>query len=556
MLMTTDISENELQTLVASNIDFLESGLELLSKEKYIPNTLGTRSFIDLYAKDEKNHHVLVELKRSDSASREALHEVHKYVEGVKSHFGCKDGEIRVIVASTEWKELIVPFSRFVADSPISVTGINIKLSDGNSGFSAEEVTLVDKSKERVIAPWHDLNCYYDEASLNRGIKEYKKYSLEKGIEDYFLVILDAPEGFQKKAISAMRQSLTQIPGNTPEKIEHLISLSSPPKHILYHAMQLLTANEYLSLLEGCVSEEELKDIQDTMSDMKDEEALCFLHESLSSAEPRPHYDNYEIGYPAKFKSKLLDDEGWSVREILRFGAFSRNELLNDTDIISELKGGDGSSGQSFKRKITVSNKSHMSSTKKDIEECLSENPVWRAHILRHLREIEENYRSAEAEISIYNPCTGVLTLYFCLTQEKGLLYIPQYSIVVTEEGNPKTVYFGELTGTGKPKSLRKILDKYYSGEITMLLMSMSWGGRAPDDADIIEDLGLSYSSFRCDLSGNEKNFFTLKNERWRPIEEHTPFESISKYFDKNEKVLKKIAGRIQSHQAPFGWQS
>lgn len=554
--MATEISESELQTLVASNIELLESDLELLSKEKYIPNVLGTRSFIDLYAKDRNNHHVLIELKRSDSASRETLHEIHKYVEGVKSHFGCKDGEIRVIVASTEWKELIVPFSRFVADSPISVTGINIKLSYGNSGFSAEKVALVDKSKERAIAPWHDLNCYYDEASLNRGISEYKKYSLEKGIEDYFLVILDAPEGFHEEAVSALLHTLTQIPGNTPEKIEHKLSLYSPPKHILYHAMQQLTASEYLYLLSGCVSQEEQKEIQETISDMEDEEALLFLHESLISVEPRPHYDAYEIGYPAKFKSKLLDDEGWSVREILRFGVFSRNELLSDSDVISELMGGDGGSGHSFKRQITVSNKSHISSTKKDIEECLFENPVWKAHILRHLREIEENYKDAEAKISIYNPCTGVLTLYFCLTQENGLLYIPQYSILVTEEGVPKSMYFGELTGTGKPESLRKILDKYYDGEMLMLLRSMTWGGRAPDDADIIEDLGLSYSSFRCDLSSGERNFFMLQNERWRPIEGHTPFESICKYFSKHERALKKIVGRIQSHQTPFGWQS
>jgi len=554
--MTTDISESELQTLVASHIEFLEPGLELLSKEKYIPNALGTRSFIDLYAKDRENHHVLIELKRSDSASREALHEIHKYVEGVKSRFGCKDGEIRVIVASTEWKELIVPFSRFVADSPISVTGINIKLSNGGSRFSAEKVVLVDKSKERAIAPWHDLNCYYDEASLDRGISEYKKYSLEKGIEDYFLVILDAPEGFHEAAVSAMRHTLTHISSNNPERIESMLSLYSPPKHILYHAMQLLTAGEYLYLLSDCVSREEYKEVQETISDMEDEEALRFLHESLSSVEPRPHYDDYEIGYPAKFKSKLLDDEGWSVREILRFGVFSRNELLSDSDIINELKGGDGGSGQSFKRKITVSNKSHISSAKKDIEECLSENPVWMAHVLRHLREIEENSKEAEADISIYNPCTGVLTLYFCLTRENGLLYIPQYSILVTEEGVPKTMYFGELTSTGKPESLKKILDKYYGGEMSMLLMSMTWGGRAPDDADIIEDLGLSYSSFRCDFSGEGRSFFTLKNERWRPIERHTPFESISKYFSKNERALKNIVGRIQSHQTPFGWQS
>jgi len=554
--MKTKISENELQKLVTLDIGSLEQGLELLSKEEYIPNALGTKSFIDLYAKDKKNNHVLIELKRSDSAAREALHEINKYVEAVKSHFGCKDGEVRVIVASTEWRELIVPFSRFVEDSPISVVGLRINLDHGNTEFSSEKVELVDTVKGRFIAPWHDLDCYYDEASLDRGISEYKKYSEAKGIKDYVLVILDAPESFHDKSIAAMRHQLSQIPDMSSEKIDRILTLSPPPRHIIYHAMQILSVGEYLGLLSNCVSEEELSEIHETISDMEEEESLLFLHESLSAADPRPHFDNYEIGYPAKIKSKLLEDEGWVIREILRFGTFSRNQLLSDNEIINELKGNDGSSGQSFKRKIEVSNRAHTSSAKKDLEDCLSENPVWKAHILRNIREIEEKHPDAEVDISVYNPCTGVLTLFFFLTRENGILYLPQYSILVSENGDPTSMYFGELTAVGKPVSLRTILEKYYDGDIRMLLMSMTWGGRAPDDADIIDDLGLSYSSFRCDFLNGKKEFFALRNERWRAIGDHTPFESIYNYLSKNERALTKIVDQIAKHQTPFGWQS
>ncbi|HIF0959893.1 TPA: endonuclease NucS domain-containing protein, partial [Klebsiella pneumoniae] len=105
------MKENELRDLVCERIDILGEDLILLDKEKYLPNKLGTKGFIDIYAKDKQNNHVLIELKRSNQAARQALHEVMKYAEGVKLYFGANDDEIRIIIASTEWSELLVPFS-------------------------------------------------------------------------------------------------------------------------------------------------------------------------------------------------------------------------------------------------------------------------------------------------------------------------------------------------------------------------------------------------------------------------------------------------------------
>ena len=74
------MKEAELRDRIADHIEVLENGLVLLKKEKYIPNSLGTKGFIDLYAKDEKGNHVIIELKKSDASAREAIHEVFKYV--------------------------------------------------------------------------------------------------------------------------------------------------------------------------------------------------------------------------------------------------------------------------------------------------------------------------------------------------------------------------------------------------------------------------------------------------------------------------------------------
>ena len=70
------MKESALRDLIAQKISQLKPGLTLLQKEQYIPGEHGTKSFIDLYARDEKGRHVLIELKRSNTAARQALHEV------------------------------------------------------------------------------------------------------------------------------------------------------------------------------------------------------------------------------------------------------------------------------------------------------------------------------------------------------------------------------------------------------------------------------------------------------------------------------------------------
>ena len=47
------MKESALRDLIAQKISQLKPGLTLLQKEQYIPGKHGTKSFIDLYARDE-----------------------------------------------------------------------------------------------------------------------------------------------------------------------------------------------------------------------------------------------------------------------------------------------------------------------------------------------------------------------------------------------------------------------------------------------------------------------------------------------------------------------
>src|SRR5579872_796572 len=290
------MTEAELRELVAKDLSALEPGLRLLSIEQYIPSELGTRSFVDLYAQDERRRHVLIELKRSDASSREALHELNKYVEAVKSHFGAKDHEIRTIVASTEWRELLVPFSRFVNDTTISAKGVLLLVSDDGLAVTASEVDPLPIAEGRFIAPWHDMFLFRSKKSLDRSVALLEKSMRSKRIHDHVIVILKfrvpTPSEHQQKILSVLSQlssSDTIAPRNSPDQYEY----------VAYSALQLMSEERCLDILRK--DPFRLQDVKENLDNLEGAERMHYLHSELTEMQPRPKYDYFEIGYPAKF---------------------------------------------------------------------------------------------------------------------------------------------------------------------------------------------------------------------------------------------------------------
>ncbi len=547
--MSSTPSESTIRDALAANISVLEPGLTLLKKEEYIPNSLGTRGFIDLLARDLSNHFVLVELKRSGAASREAIHEVLKYTEGVKQRFRARDDEIRVIIASTEWQELLVPFSRFVADSTISVVGLKIVADSGADSLLAEKVAPLKVSTGRFLAPWHELNYYLAEDSLSKGISDYEAACEAKGIKDYVLVVLRAAPGFYAAAQEDFRANITEMHqefGETDKaRIEEMTATLPNYQFALYYAPQILDREFCLAVI--ATNPELLKETEDTLKDMGEEEGLSLLHETVNTLPPEIHRDGGEIGYPAKFEARFRISPWWSITEVRRYGAFSRNKLLSDEEILEELSGSEGVTGQRFKRQIAISNRSHVASAKSGLQRCLEFNPVWCAHTLRNLAEIEKDYPQCTTSISVYNPCAGLMTLYFAATKDDGILYVPTYTMTVRMGETIERVYLGCLIGEGAPMSWDDLVQKYYEGEIGKLMFTVSWGGYEQRDTDILEDCGLSYRSFRVDVVDTARQFFVLRDERWRETEPFNPLLTVFQHFEAHPGLIARLVNEISS---------
>ena len=246
------MKESALRDLIAQKISQLKPGLTLLQKEQYIPGEHGTKSFIDLYARDEKGRHVLIELKRSNTAARQALHEVSKYVEQVKQHFGAKDSEIFAIIASTEWGELLLPFSRFCEDAGFSIEKIQIDVTEDHSDCQARPISPLATIRGRLIAPWHHIYWYTDKDALQRGIAAIEGAYSAKGIDDYVIVsfYLPDPSSPEERRAALLSEVANMLKVPQASLFASLASFSPPTyEYMAYAAVQMLPDETCLQII-------------------------------------------------------------------------------------------------------------------------------------------------------------------------------------------------------------------------------------------------------------------------------------------------------------------
>ena len=240
MAMTRQI-ENTIRDFLINQLEMIEPGLESLAKEHYLPNTLGTRGFVDILAKDSFGRFVIIELKRSDAASREALHEVLKYIEGIKENKKLRDDEIRAIIVSTEWDELLIPFSSFYNRCDCSVVGVQLKVDDSLKPTSVIKVIPLKLKSDRLLSDQHIYRLYTSEKSLEKGLKSHLDCYHTKGISDFVLVILRAPFDFREQEIEATMYGIESLglsePSISREKME---AMTPDYKFMIYSAIQVL----------------------------------------------------------------------------------------------------------------------------------------------------------------------------------------------------------------------------------------------------------------------------------------------------------------------------
>lgn len=292
--------ENELREQLANHLDLIEPGLCLVGTEYPIANAKGTRGRIDILARDRHRSWVVIELKRSDSTARQALHEVTKYTELLRREEGLRQDRIRAVIVSTTWDELLVPVSNLARDWSHNLRGYHLVVGTNGELARADRVELLSAPSVPEVTPIQFIYFFDTEEERDRGWQCVVNRAAEAGANDLLAAdirrvrdfeFVRAPLGLY---FTIGRVDPAQVPSQTAEAASN--SNEAPGFELEY-------------------------------------QALCHITRHVFGA-------GYESAVPGVLR-QIYEDDRWVIEGYRSAGEFGKRNPLSAHDLLRDLNGDD-----------------------------------------------------------------------------------------------------------------------------------------------------------------------------------------------------------------------
>ena len=308
------ISEALLRDQLAVNLGMLEKGLTLIETEHRLVNPIGAKGFVDILARDIFGNRVLIELKRSNAAARQTLHELYKYIALFRINYRLPAHQIRCFVTSTEWHELIVPFAEFAQTAEYQVEGFVLAVAQSGTIISASRVNLPKLPEAQSLATQHLILLFNSVDKRNEAIPMVESTLNACGAESFVIVLM-------------------KYEGNAP----HIIPAA------LYIVPGRIRSEIIASLKERKRNEDELEEgREDDETPIEEHFFTAFMHGIP------PMHDDCKIGYPDKFLS--IQQQGWAYEGIRRYGQWSSEAAATDDELYRLIGGEEGTNTTIYHR--------------------------------------------------------------------------------------------------------------------------------------------------------------------------------------------------------------
>jgi hypothetical protein len=505
--------EDRIRDFLAGNLETLEKGLTLYRKEYALANPSGSGGRIDIVAKDRFGHFVVIELKRSDQAAREALHELHKYTALFRLQHGLDQTQVRIMVVSTHWRELLVPLSDYAASSPYTVDGIEICSKPDGTVTSAKVVKLVRTSGALTISRAQAVYLFTSHDRRNAAAAHLVTAARSARVADFAILAID-------------------YRGNNPT-----VCYRFGLYFFFASSLQILSAEEASEIKQSMEWDDGL--------DHPEENFLAAINERLLGT-----FDEFEIGYPEKLTNIRRD---WRIAILVREGRLDRSSSpLTDEDILrlaQAIAGG----GSAYFCKIT-SPKFHAEwgRVRAELEPVLLGIPNWEAQVAAFLDETEKRDPAATVSIAVYNPANLLISLYSLATR-RTLEHCPTVEIVVeAATGKEARILSGVLMWTGRSLAIdaEEVINKIYGSLDEWMIavhLNATWEfERAALEAhEIVAPLvefvnrdGTEMPPQRLTHDGSTLGRIPFVND----------FASMAEFSEANQSYLKSLATYLETH--------
>jgi Predicted nuclease of the RecB family len=499
-----DNLESKIRDYLVKNINILSEDLTVIEKEHKLDNDLGARGFIDILAKDSNNNIVVIEIKRSKSASRSALHELNKYIALLKKNYHVKDSEVRLIIVSSEWDELLVPFSEYCKDVSLYIEGYKMILDNKAKPVKFEKVIPIEIDNSRAFSSQSMFFFFrYDNFNKCELLELLKQLMNRYGLLDYVVVNLKA----RYKKMPYKYGIYVAYKKYNKEYLLKFIKLADDDFTKDYKVLQNKIYFENMG--ENCDIE-----IENTCSfynrilnyevenKCNDEEYIDFIeNEILILLNSQIANDEYESGYPMKFISAI--SRIWEVHEIIKYGLYNQG-LLSDNNILIELSSIRENNEYIYNNYSESMNKAKILEICENFSNCLKNNSKWDDELARILSRIKMGKSNFRLSINIFNPCRilEVIARTIC-TQSYD--YFPSYEVIVDYlDSNKVEIFRGMITWKKKNIDFNEFYGKFFQSSIDDFLIKTHFGTIEIIDYKIMEYLGLQYTSELISINGDE----------------------------------------------------
>lgn len=501
--------EGKIRDYLASHLECLNEDLSLLQKEYPLPNLFGAAGFIDILARDPFGHYVLIEIKRSNQSARAALHELTKYVALLKASLGLPPKRIRAILLSTEWHELGVPFSEYLALCEVETSGYMIEVQSDGTVVSAFPFIPIERNSPLAISRAQDLILFASKSARDNALKIVKDAASHSSLEDFCLFYIDYS--------------------------------GSNPRVIHPYGIYLVFSSPLLG--KNVADQKAIKKSigWDSNLDLPDENFLCAFHLCLGTVG-----DEKEIGYPEKLRG--ISQE-WHIAVASRQGRYAANQLLiKDSDIITEAMRVEGGASLYLTRVVSPRFSAIWKQLTKDVQLVLLGNKIWEEMVKTIMRDIVRKHSNSTVSFHIYNPADCLLGLAK-LARYNDLSFLPSFEIMVSSD-SICLAYLGFLACEDKPVNItvREWIEAVYES-LDKYLTFRHFGEQFIFDDKARELIGVKSPVLEIDLSPNKhRSICSLSKNKGRLLRNPLApegFKPLREFFAKNPRFSSDLITEV-----------
>lgn len=392
------VNEAGIRDFLINNLDIIEPDLKLVKKEFTLKNEFGAGGRIDILAKDKFGMFVIIEIKKSDKTATQAIHELEKYIALFKTQHGRAANKCRCILLSTEWHELLVPFSEFSRVVDYQVDGYQLILDEEGIPVRKKTIELTPEGEEKFIFPIHNIFLYQIIKHRNIARKKLENILKQLDITNYYVMSINY-EG-------------------DSQNIKHTFAL-----YLVIYIFRTLEKEKI---------KKNLNIFDDDNYEFDEEDALLEITNRLTY-----FIDILEVGTAEKLQGMI--SKGWDIKTIYK-GNQSDNIFVTDEEIIKEIISFESGNSVIYTSVATPRIQPLWQSTIENIKHFLYGNDCWEIGTNWFLQKVESINREATISCNIYYGYDILFALYNYLCRDVNLL--PTLEIVAQIPGETNKTIF------------------------------------------------------------------------------------------------------------------